>query len=45
MKGFFFDENLPSKLRFMPGLPIIHASVLGASPTDTQVWNFARVRE
>jgi len=45
MKGFCFDENLPSKLTFLPGLPIIHASVLGASPTDTQVWDFARVRE
>jgi predicted nuclease of predicted toxin-antitoxin system len=45
MKGFFFDENLPSRLRFMPGLPVVSASELGPNPTDTQVWEFARQRE
>lgn len=42
MKGFLFDENLPSKLIFQPRLPVIPFSVLGSSPSDTQVWEFAR---
>ena len=45
MKGYFFDENLPSRLRFTPGLPVFTVSDLGPSPTDTQVWEFARQRE
>jgi len=45
MKGFFFDENLPSKIQFTPSLPLISRSALPGSATDTQVWNFARQRE
>ena len=45
MKGYLLDENLPGRLRFSPGLPLVPASALGASPTDTQVWDFARARE
>ena len=45
MKGFLLDENLPGRLRFSPGLPLVAASELGPSPTDTQVWEFARRRE
>ena len=41
MKGFLFDENLPARLKFQPGLPVIAAAVLGASPSDTDVWEFA----
>jgi predicted nuclease of predicted toxin-antitoxin system len=42
MNGFLFDENLPSRLTFTPSLPVVAATVLGASPTDTQVWEYAR---
>jgi predicted nuclease of predicted toxin-antitoxin system len=42
MKGFLFDENLPSKLIFQPRLPVLPFSILGSSPSDTQVWEFAR---
>jgi predicted nuclease of predicted toxin-antitoxin system len=42
MRGYLFDENLPSRLTFTPGLPVVSASVLGSSPTDTQVWDYAR---
>ena len=42
MKGFLFDENLPSKIRFSPSLPVIHASTLGKSPSDTFIWNYAK---
>ena len=42
MKGFLFDENLPARLKFQPGLPVIAGAVLGASPSDTDVWEFAR---
>ena len=45
MKGFFFDENLPSRLTFKPGLPVVTTTSLGSSPTDTQVWEFAQRRE
>lgn len=45
MKGFFFDENLPSRLTFKPSLPLVPGTDLGSSPTDTQVWEFARQRE
>lgn len=45
MKGFFFDENLPARLTFQPGLPVVSSVVLGSSPTDTQVWNYARREE
>src|SRR5712672_2905117 len=45
MKGFFFDENLPSRIRFTPSLPIIPASALSPGATDTEIWEFARVRQ
>lgn len=41
MKGFLFDENLPSRLTFTPCLPVVSASILGGSPTDTQIWDYA----
>ncbi len=42
MNGFLFDENLPSKIQFTPSLPIIHVSILGDSPSDTQIWQYAK---
>jgi predicted nuclease of predicted toxin-antitoxin system len=45
MKGFLFDENLPSRLKFTPNLPVIAATAIGASPTDSALWEFARNRE
>ena len=42
MKGFLFDENLPARLTFTPGLPVVPLSIIGTSPTDTQVWEHAR---
>src|SRR5262245_52745750 len=42
MKGFLFDENLPARLTFTPGLPVIPVTIIGSSPTDTQVWEYAR---
>ena len=42
MNGFFFDENLPAKILFTPSLPIIHVSVLGRSPSDTEIWQYAK---
>ena len=40
MNGFLFDENLPANLRFTPAFPVIHVSVLGESPSDTQIWQY-----
>jgi predicted nuclease of predicted toxin-antitoxin system len=45
MKGFFFDENLPTRIQFKPSLPLVSGKDLGSSPTDTEVWEFARKRE
>ena len=42
MKGFLFDEHLPAKIQFTPSSPVIHVSVLGASPSDTQIWQYAK---
>jgi hypothetical protein len=42
MKGFLFDENLPSRLKFAPSLPVIAATSVGPSPTDSASWEFAR---
>jgi predicted nuclease of predicted toxin-antitoxin system len=45
MKGFLFDENLPARLRFSPKLPVVSASSLGARPSDSQIWEYARRNE
>jgi predicted nuclease of predicted toxin-antitoxin system len=42
MKGYLFDENLPTRLRFSPKLPIVSTSKIGRQPTDSQIWEFAR---
>ena len=41
MKGFLFDENVPIPLRFVPSLPAIHATSLGTSPSDRELWTHA----
>ena len=45
MKGYLFDENLPRRLTFQPGLPVSNVEELGASPTDSQVWEYAQTNE
>ena len=45
MKGFLLDEQLPRKIRFTPGLPVIHASSLGESLSDSELWNYAKDNE
>jgi predicted nuclease of predicted toxin-antitoxin system len=42
MKGFLFDGNVPSRLRFSPKLPVIPLSAVGRNPSDTQIWEYAR---
>ena len=42
MKGFLFDENLPARLCFSPKLPIVPVFKAGRSPSDSQIWEFAR---
>jgi predicted nuclease of predicted toxin-antitoxin system len=42
MKGFILDENLPARLLFLPSLPVVPLATLGVSPTDSQLWEFAR---
>ena len=45
MKGFLFDENLPQRIQFSPSFPVVSIADVGSSPTDSQVWEFARKRE
>lgn len=45
MKGFLFDENLPTRLRFSPELPIVPFTDVGQAPSDSQIWEFARKQE
>jgi len=45
VKGYLLDENLPSRLRFVPRLPVTHATELGPQPTDQQVWDYARIHD
>ncbi len=45
MKGLLLDENLPRCLALDPGLTVVHASVLGKSPTDTQLWEYAAAND
>jgi predicted nuclease of predicted toxin-antitoxin system len=45
MKGFLFDSNLPSRIQFTPTLPIIHAHSLSNRPTDTDLWEHARLHD
>lgn len=42
MTGFLFDENLPSRLTFVPSLPVNPSTSLGASPSDLALWEHAR---
>lgn len=42
MKGFLFDENIPSRLIFTPSLPVFDTNILGQSPSDTMLWAHAR---
>jgi predicted nuclease of predicted toxin-antitoxin system len=32
-------------LKFYPSLPIIHVSTLGNSPSDSQIWQYAKDKE
>lgn len=41
MKGYLFDGNVPSRLRFSPKLPIVPLSNVGRNPSDSQIWDFA----
>jgi len=45
MNGFLFDSNLPSLIQFTPAFPVIHARSLGDNPTDTDLWEHARLHD
>ena len=45
MKGFLFDENLPARIQFSTSLPVVVASAIGPSLSDTKVWEHARQHE
>jgi predicted nuclease of predicted toxin-antitoxin system len=39
------DENIPSRIIFTPTLPVLHATSLGQSLSDTFLWEYARANE
>ena len=43
MNGYLFDENLPANVTFKSSLPIYPVSSLEKSPTDSQIWEYAKV--
>jgi predicted nuclease of predicted toxin-antitoxin system len=43
--GFLLDENLPARLTFEPSLPVSHALDFGVNPTDSELWNHARMKQ
>ena len=45
MKGYLFDGNVPSRLRITPKLPTIPLSKVGRNPSDSRIWNFARLHD
>lgn len=42
MTGYLLDENLPRRLTFTPSLPVLHATDISPSSTDTLLWEHAR---
>ena len=45
MKGFLFDENIPSRLTFTPRLPLHSSAIVGGNPSDSDIWQYARANE
>lgn len=45
MKGFIFDENLPTDVKFTPSLPVTHVTDLGDSLSDREIWEYAKENE
>jgi len=43
VNALLIDENLPRGLNLPTTLPVTHATDLGRSRTDTQLWEHARV--
>lgn len=42
MNGFLFDENIPRQTTFTASLPIAHATDLGSSISDSDIWSYAK---
>jgi hypothetical protein len=38
MKGYLFDENLPSRITVSTALPIKGTKDIGGSPSETEFW-------
>ncbi len=45
MTGILIDENLPHLPSLPTALPILHASSLGVQPSDTIIWDHARIHD
>jgi predicted nuclease of predicted toxin-antitoxin system len=45
MNGILLDENLPASLSLPTKLPIFAAALLGSSPSDTAMWDYAKSRD
>jgi predicted nuclease of predicted toxin-antitoxin system len=45
LKGFLLDENLPRHLGISPSLPTQQVGVVGISPSDEQIWEYAQTHD
>jgi predicted nuclease of predicted toxin-antitoxin system len=42
MRGFLLDEHLPARIRFSSSLPVMRTNLLGVSPSDGRIWDYAK---
>jgi len=45
LKGFLFDENIPLLVNVPTALPLYSTQALGSSPTDSHIWNTAKLED
>jgi predicted nuclease of predicted toxin-antitoxin system len=45
LNGFLLDENVPRRITFAPKLPVVHCLDLARNPSDTFLWEHARLKE
>ncbi len=45
MKGFLFDENLPTNIKFSPSLPVEYVTDIGESLSDTEICEYAKIND
>jgi len=42
VNGFLFDENIPCQTTLSASLPVLHATDLRSSISDSEIWTYAK---